>query len=527
MKHPEQKGPVSRLVLALGLLACCPSVSAQVDERLPVAAMARDLASVRLLLAERGADPNALGPYQTPALHWIVRIEDLDLARRLLDAGADPDLRSGLGLGALSLAIENGDLEMVELLLAYGADVQESDRTGETPLMQAARSGNPGIVRALLERGAEVDRREPHYQQTALMIGVRAGAPEVVDLLLAAGADVNAQGLAGEVPRFRLPSESAASRGVGVNRGGWPERGQRSPVGGAKTPLLYATRIGDLEITKLLVAAGAALEQSDANDTTPLLNAILNATAASQPGRSTQHIEVAQFLLEHGAEVNASDWYGHTPLWAAVELRNLDVSGPTRDNRIDRAAAFTLIRELLERGANPDARIQELSPDHRWVTRLGSLSWVDFTGQTPFLRAALAGDVSTMKLLVEHGADPNLPTFEGSTPLMAAAGVNWTVSQTFDEGPEALLEAVKLAHALGNDVNAQNALGFAAIHGAANRGSDEIIRWLAAHGARLDIVDAEGRTPQDWAHGVFLATHPPVDRPHTAALIKELLEQQD
>ncbi|MDY6984571.1 MAG: ankyrin repeat domain-containing protein, partial [Pseudomonadota bacterium] len=105
-------------------------------------------------------------------------------------------------------------------------------------------------------------------------------------------------------------------------------------------------------------------------------------------------------------------------------------------------------------------------------------------------------------------------------------GVNWTVAQTYDEGPEQLLEAVKYAHSLGNDVNAQNALGFAAIHGAANRGSDNIIQWLAENGAQLDIKDKVGRDAIAWAHGVFLATHPPVDRPETVALIEKLMEQQ-
>ena len=508
--------------LSAALLPLC----AAADDQLAIAAMQRDLDSVRQMLAERGADGNALGPNATPALHWLVRIEELELTKRLLDAGADVNLRNGLGLAALSLAIENRDVDMVQLLLEHGADANTPDAAGETPLMQAARSGSPGIVQAVLAKGVEVDYREPQDQQTALMIGVRSGSAEVVELLLASGADVNVQSMTGEEPKWSLPENVRASHGVGVNWGGFPPRGSRSPIGGAKTPLLYATRQGDLDTTKLLVAAGANIEQTDANGETPLLNAIINASVASKPGAPTQHLDVAYYLIEQGANINASDWFGQTPLWAAVDLRNLEVSGPVRDNGIDRDAAFKMIQTLLEQGADPNARIQQVMPVKRWVTRLGNLSWVDVTGQTPFFRAAYSGDVSTMKLLVEHGADPNLATFNGTTPLMAAAGVNWTVSQTYDEGPEALLEAVKLAHELGNDVNAQNALGFAAVHGAANRGSDDIIRWLAANGAKLDIADEVGRTAVTWAHGVFLATHPPVDRPETVALIESLLAQQ-
>ena len=133
---------------------------------------------------------------------------------------------------------------------------------------------------------------------------------------------------------------------------------------------------------------------------------------------------------------------------------------------------------------------------------------MDFTGQTPFLTAALAGDVTVMRLLLEHGADPNIPTFGGTTALMAAAGVNWVVDQTYDEGPKALLEAVKLCFELGMDVNAVNSMGLTALHGAANRGSDDIIRFLVDKGAKLDVKDKEGRTPLTWAEGVFLATHP-------------------
>jgi ankyrin repeat protein len=234
------------------------------------------------------------------------------------------------------------------------------------------------------------------------------------------------------------------------------------------------------------------------------------------------NLPLAQLLIARGAKVNVSDWFGETPLWAAVDLRNRDVTGPGRNNGVDRDAALALVRTLLQKGADPDARTREYPPQRRWITRLGSLSWVDFTGQTAFLRAALAGDVSTMKLLLEFHADPNIKTFNGTTALMAAAGVNWTISQTYDEGAPRLLEAAQLAQSLGNDVNAANDMGLQAIHGAANRGSDEIVRFLVAKGARLDVPDKQGRTPMAWAKGVFLATHPPEAKPKTMQLLTQL-----
>src|SRR5690606_21518448 len=168
------------------------------------------------------------GPNQTPALHWLVRIEELELTKRLLDAGADANQRNALGLAALAIAIENRDTDMVELLLEYGADPRTPDFAGETPLMLAARTGSPEIVKAILAEGVEVDAKEPNYQQTALMIGVRSKSPAVVKLLLDAGADVNHQTPPGETPRFRLPADVTASKGVGVNWGGYPPHGARN-----------------------------------------------------------------------------------------------------------------------------------------------------------------------------------------------------------------------------------------------------------------------------------------------------------
>jgi ankyrin repeat protein len=168
--------------------------------------------------------------------------------------------------------------------------------------------------------------------------------------------------------------------------------------------------------------------------------------------------------------------------------------------------------------------MKEVPPIRREFLRTtGSLAWVDFTGQTPFLTASLAGDVTVMKLLLKHGADPTIPTFGGTTALMAAAGVNWVFDQTFDEGQPALLEAVKLCVELGLDVNAINSMGLTALHGAANRGSDEIIKYLVSLGAKLDVKDKEGRTPLTWAEGVFLATHPAKPKPGSIALIKQFM----
>jgi ankyrin repeat protein len=470
----------------------------------------RRVSAVGLLLIALGCAPVFAGD-----LLNTVRMQDVNAVRGLLKAGADPNLSNRYGVLPLHLAIENTDVAMVRLLLGAKADPSSSDATGETCLMLAARSERPEIVKALLDKGAPVDTPDPEYRQTALMIAARSGNTDIVRLLIQRGAQVNAQTRTGPTPAFRSPASNSGSKGAGVVRGGWPERGERDPIPGAKTPLLYAVREGHSEVALLLLASGAELEKSDADGVTPLLMAVLNG-----------HLELATALIEKGANVNAQDWYGQTPLWSAVDVRNLDLSGPGRDNGVDRDAALAFIRTILARGANPNARTKESPPQRRWITRLGSLSWVDFTGQTPFLRAALAGDVEVMRLLLEYKADPNIPTFNGTTPLMAAAGVNWTVSQTYDEGPQALLEAVKLAQSLGNDVNAANEMGLTALHGAANRGSDDIIRFLVEKGATTGVADKQGRTAMTWARGVFLATHPPEAKPKTIALLEQLQGQK-
>src|SRR5207237_3947372 len=208
-------------------------------------------------------------------------------------------------------------------------------------------------------------------------------------------------------------------------------------------------RDGRLDPAKILVEAGADLESADANGITPFLMAISN-----------NQIPVARFLLERGAKINVSDWYGRTPLWTAVEVRNMDFDNGSFENGVDRAPVLDLIQVLLDKGANTNARTKESSPIRRFMLRTtGTLEWVDFTGQTPFLRAAYAADLTVMKLLLKYGADPKIATYAGTTPLMVAAGVNWVVDQTHDEGAKALLEAVKFCDELGLSVNDVNSMG--------------------------------------------------------------------
>jgi ankyrin repeat protein len=510
-----------RLLAAAGLVAALLPAPASAAEPTPLvdAAARGDLSTVRTLIGQK-TDVNAARVDGTTALHSAVNADRLDIADLLLRAGAEAAAKDRYGVTPLYLASLNGNADMIRRLLDAGVDPNTVDPGGETALMTAARTGAPAALRALLERGASIDAREPEFGQTALMIAVRENQLAAVDLLLEAGASPNAQTRKGPTPAFVPPCKGTGcgSEGVGINRGGVPDRGRRAEVKGGMTPLLYAARDGNLSAAQRLVGAGAALELADANSIRPLLMSLLNGK-----------LEVASYLLSQGGDVNADDFWGRTPLWAAVEYRNLDMNNndqdsPT-DNGVDRAPFLPFIKELIDAGANVNARTRELPPARRWLYSLNDVSWVDFTGQTPFLRAALSADTATMRVLVERGGDPNLPTLAGTTPLMAAAGVNWVVAQTYTESLQARLDAVTLCLDLGADVNATNSMGLTALLGAVNRGSNDIIELLVARGARLDIKDKEGRTPLRWAEGVFLAAVGAERKPETIALLERLIAQ--
>jgi uncharacterized protein len=477
------------------------------------AARKQDWTAVQAMVQQK-IDLNAASSEGSTALHFAVGAGQAAVVQALLAAGADITKRNLAGVTPLHLAVLDGETAIAKLLLAKGADAKTRDEASETLLMLAARHGDGELATALIAAGADLNYVEPNFGQDALMIAVRSGKPSVVEALVKARAELNHQTPAGPDPVWREPGAGGGSTGEGMIRSGVPPEGQRLAGTGKLSALLYATREGQTESARLLVKAGAKLELAEYNGITALVMAIGN-----------DHHDIAKLLIEAGANVNAADWYGRTPLWVAVESRNRDVSSVTASsNGVDREAALRTITTLVEKGANVNARVQHFPP--RMNGHAFNLSYVPFVGETPFFRASLNNDLPVMKYLLEHGADPKIGTFFGTTPLAAAAGVGWVRGQTFiPGGVAAQLEAVKMLVDLGGDVNQANEMGMAPLHGAAFRWSDEVISYLVSKGAKLDTKDKIGRTPLTWASGVTIPSTPPEPNPRTMALIEKLIAQ--
>jgi uncharacterized protein len=439
-------------------------------------------------------------------LHQAVRQNDLKTVDALIKRGAAVTASTRYGITPIGLAALNGNTAILRRLLDAGADPNTATAGGETVLMTAARTGNVDAVKLLVDRGATVNAKDAARSQTALMWAVTDNHPEVVKTLVARGADVNAQTSISKPRGEYVPARAGGAAGNGIIR----QRALPTADGGM-TPLLFAVRDGNAAMMRLLLELNADINRSSGNHTSPLLIALLN----GQVGLATE-------LLQRGANPNLADDYHRAPLFAAIELRNFNhekypfLYSDGRD-------PLDLIRSLLEKGADPNVKT-ETTPVHGLMQFDGS--WVNFDGQTPFIRAALSGDIEVMRLLVQHGADTNIATNQGSTALMAAAGINWIPAQTYTRSEAEYVEAVKLCLTRGADVNATNSLQLAAIHGAANRGWVSIIQILADHGARLDVADAGGRTPLTFAEGTFLAIRPPVAKPEAIALLKALMARQ-
>ena len=489
------------LVVGMWFGLAAASAGAQ-DARLADAVMRSDKEATHALIVDR-ANINTPQPDGTTALHWAVRHDDLVTAQALIQAGADVKAANRYGVTPMALAALNGDAAMIRKLLDAGVDPNSASPSGETALMTAARTGKVDAAALLLDRGADVNAKDSVHWQTALMWAVLENHPDMVKLLLAHGAAINALTKVTRPKGEYVPARPAAASGTGIIR----QRALPTPDGGM-TPLLFAIRDGNAEMMRLLLDHGADIGQPSGNHTTPLLIALLN----GQVGIATE-------LLARGADPNAADDYHRAALFAAIDLRNFNHE-KYGDLPTDGRDPMPLIQALLAKGADPNRRTDTV-PVHGLMQFDGS--WVNFDGQTPFIRAALSGDIEVMRLLLEHGADPNIATAQGSTALMAASGINWIPAQTYTRSEADYVEAVKLCLDRGADVNATNSLGMAPIHGAANRGWESIIQILADHGARLDVKDNAGRTPMIFAQGIFLAIRPPEAKPKAIALLKKLM----
>jgi uncharacterized protein len=513
-----------RWAVAAWLLCAAALEAADAESPLLKAAKAADTNRIRFLIAQR-ADVHQAEADGTTALHWAVRHDAADAVDLLLRAGARVDEANRYGVTPLSLACTNGSVAVIERLLGAGANPNLALPAGETPLMTAARTGVAAAVRTLLTHGAAVEAVESWRGQTALMWAASEGHAATIQLLIAAGAD----------PAIR-------------SKAGF-------------TPLLFASRDGHVEAIRTLLAAGGRATDKTADGTSAMVLAIING-----------HFDAAALLLDHGADPNAPDARG-SALHALAWLRRpgWPLSGAPRipNGNFD---SLDLARKLLAQGADPNVRIawKELkrggfdlgmvvnNPPNINVGR----NYITLVGATPFYLAAKHSDVELMRLLAEHGADTMIPTVQGVTPFMAAAGLGFWQGES--PGPnngvaeKDTLEAVKLAWELAGrpDVNATAPFnnvpiegdgvallhrlplnvndfdesapgdmrwgGSSALHGAAVRGVNSVVQFLVDNGGDLNAKNRLGWTPLMLTEGMYIG-QTEKEQPATAAFIRELL----
>jgi ankyrin repeat protein len=444
------------------------------DLRLVTAVKTQDHAAVTSLLQQK-VDVNSPEPDGTTALHWAVRADDIDTTDRLIKAGANVKKANRYGVTPLYLASVNGSAPMIEKLLKAGADANEVTTEGETALMTAARTGNVAAAKVLLDNGAKIDAKETWQGQTALHWAVAQKHPDMVKELITRGADVNA----------RSSTKIWERQSTAEPREKW------MPLG-SQTPLMFAAREGCASCVSLLVAAGAQVDAKDIDDElTPLIMALINGK-----------YDAAAALINAGADVNLSDRLGRTPLYSAVDDHSMPVSNRPSPKEVDEVlSSLDVIKLLLAKGAEVNLQLKNGQPYRTKLDR-GTDGMLG-AGTTPLIRAAKAADHIAMKFLFEKGADANLATRNGITPLMAAAGVGTSDADTTGRvkpQPD-IIESIKLCLAAGADINAADSNGRTALFGAAQQGFDKVVQFLADNGAKVDVKDRNGRTALDAANG--------------------------
>jgi ankyrin repeat protein len=462
------------------LVAGVSTLSAQSDLRLVTALKNQNSAAARALIRQR-ADVNAADVDGSTALQWAAHWNDLDTVKALLAAGAKPNAANRYGVSPLHEAATIGSAPIINALLRAGAKADAAYGEGETALMLAARSGNLESVKLLLEANADANAAESFRGQTALMLAATENHAAVVKALLAAGARPNTRSV-----EYTFQKLTGGAGGIIHDR----------PQGGI-TALMLAARQGALEAGTALIAGGAdlALEEPQYGFT------------AMQTGIFNGHYAFAKLLIEKGAPVNDGS------LYIVVEMRNLAkyTNRPNPPESENGVSHLDIAKLLVEKGADVNARYTKTIPPRQ---AQGNINVAP--GSTVLYRAVRAIDLASVKLLVDAGANPSLGLTDGSTPLMAAAGLgaprggDEEVTEAGDRNDP--VDVMKLLVDKGADVNAVNDQGMTPMHYAVQRGVDRVIEYLAGKGARFDVKNKQGRTPADLARG------------RTAALVKQLTQ---
>ena len=520
----------------VAILIALAAIVTAAEPTLLDAAEAGDREVALRLLSARGTDPNKPGPDGTTPIMYAASNGDVELVRALIRAGANAKLKNQFGTTAITEAAIIGSAPIIDALLKAGADPNTKNPEGETPLMAVARSGNVEAARLLLEARADVNAKESFGGQTALMWAAAQSQAEMVKFLASKGADLNARGVVRQWERKVITEP----RPKDMNKGGF-------------SALTYAAREGCVDCARHLMAAGADPDVEDPERITPLNMALLNL-----------HFDFAAFMIKAGADVNKWDLFGRSPVYMAADVSTLPLKGNGAMAVIpslDQTSALDVARMLLEAGADPNIRLKR-RPPYRDVPQDRGGDSILAQGATPLLRAARAGDAPFVELLLKHKALVDLPSKEGVTPLMAAAGVEFgdRVTRGRNRTTEGVLATMKLLIDAGANVNARmvterravvpdGASAAAeygirlrgrpsqvpspyavphqtALHGAAQRGLTPFVKFLAENGADLEIKDANGRTPLDLAKGVGVpgvrqAAGDP--HPETAKLLESLI----
>ncbi|HEY4031363.1 MAG TPA: ankyrin repeat domain-containing protein [Caulobacteraceae bacterium] len=457
-----------------------------------------------LALIGRDADVKATADDGSTALLWAAHNDDVALAQALIKAGADPKQGNAFGATPMSEAATGGDVALLKTLLEGGADVESPSAEHLTSLMIVARTANLDAAKLLLDHGAKVNTAEDFDHQTALMWAANERQGPMVRLLIAHGADVNARSRVHD----NDPRVTAEPR-------------VRYDPSGGMTPLMFAAREGCLDCAKALVEAGARINDYDPDNVTSLILATLNA-----------HFDIAAWLVDAGADVNRWDFWGRTPLWAAVDFNTLPRGGRPDRPSTDDTTPLQLVDLLLAKGANPNALLKFAPPYRDYGSDRGGDQALT-TGASILMRAANGGDAESVKRLLAAGARTDLPlarTWKGAmggiTPLMVGAGYGNAVIDTRGRlRTEAqAVETVKLLLDAKADVNARDDAGNTALTGAVLRGWNQMVRTLITAGADPYLANNAGLSPYDMAKGKPPGVRAQVIdvKADTAALIEQL-----